>query len=76
MDMQMVDLLPAFNPRVGDDAKATVWIRVTPCSRASHGASAIMRPSSPACSGVTWAIEGICALGTMRKCTGAQGWMS
>lgn len=37
---------------------------------------AIMRPSSPACSGVTWAIEGICALGTMRKCTGAQGWMS
>ena len=43
---------------------------------ASFGVSAIMRPSTPACSGVTCAMEGICSLGTIKKCTGAHGWMS
>ena len=37
MNMQVVDFLPAFNPCVGDDAKATVWIRVTPLLQSQPG---------------------------------------
>ena len=51
MDMQMVDLLPAFNPCVGDDAKAAVWIRVTPLLQGQSGRQRHHAPQQP---GVLW----------------------
>ena len=51
MDMQMVDLLPAFNPCVGDDAKAAVWVRVTPLLQGQPGRQRHHAPQQP---GVLW----------------------